>query len=153
MVERPNTARGEAVCCIEGSRPRSSSALFRVQHVYSVLLLVYCILGGRKWKRLAYRFDCAMSGSDRLTRHYTCEYSEYYSLERAYCPCLAITAEKTALRSVLRSRAINTERGGTFDAITCWQYGTGARHCSIQKLCCMMNTARASPLMRPRKIQ
>ena len=46
VVERPNTARGEAECCIEGSRPRPSSALFRVQHVQSVLLLIYCIWAG-----------------------------------------------------------------------------------------------------------
>jgi len=34
VVERPNTARGEAGCCIVGSRPRPSSALFRRHSTY-----------------------------------------------------------------------------------------------------------------------
>jgi len=45
--------------------------------------------------------------SDR--RHHTSKYSEYYTLDRAYCPYLAGTAKETALRSVLWSRASNTK--------------------------------------------
>ena len=38
----------------------------------------------------------------------TCEYSEYYTPDRAYCPSLATTAKKTAIRFELRSRAYDT---------------------------------------------
>ena len=51
-------------------------------------------------RRLAYRFDFPLSGSDRLTRwkkHHISEHSEYYTLYRAYCPYLARTANETAL--------------------------------------------------------
>ena len=68
VVERPNTARGEAECCIaardHGLRVLYSAGTARRKRAITNLL---CFGRAQVERRLAYRFDCPLSGSDRLT--------------------------------------------------------------------------------------
>ena len=68
MVERPNTARGEAECCIaardHGLRVLYSAGTARTKCVITNLL---CFGQAQVEQCLAYRFDCPLSGSDLLT--------------------------------------------------------------------------------------
>ena len=68
VVERPNTARGEAVCCIaardHGLRVLYSAGTARTKRAITNLL---CFGRAQVERRLAYRFDCPLSGSDGLT--------------------------------------------------------------------------------------
>ena len=109
VVERPNTARGEAECCI-AARDHGLRVLYSAGTACTKRAITNLLYFERAQveRRLTYHFDCPFSGSDRLTRwkkrqeaSYQLIYSEYYTLNRAYCPYLARTVKETALCSVL----------------------------------------------------